>query len=354
MGGAWAGWMVYGGPSGAVYGILVTCVLFGSLVLHEIAHGVLAHKLGLAVSRMTFLPIGILLEIPPSSARHEIMIAAVGPLANLGTALALGLFTYPSIGHDTLSVASLVELLLTPGLKGILIFAVMMNAFLGLFNMFPAFPMDGGRVLRAALALTLDYAIATQIAARVGQALAIVMGLAGLIGFPLVGLPVEPALVVVAGVVFFGARHEELYVRQQRALVCMEVRDVYKPSFDTLSPWDAVTRALAVRLFKQEQVLPVVIEDKLVGLLTDQEIRNALGQDHPVSIAHIMRTDFPTLQLQDTLWVALRVMNASRLARLPVVHEGVLQGTVSLDDIDRAWRLLPLRHDGQTRPPVRR
>jgi Zn-dependent protease len=354
MGGAWAGWMLYGGLPGAVYGIVMVLVLYGSLLIHEMAHGMLAHHLGLAVSRLTFLPIGILLEIPPSSPRHEITIAAVGPLANLGMAFAITLFVYPSIGLDTLSVRGVLEFLLTPGTTGLLIYAVIMNVFLAIFNMFPAFPMDGGRVLRAALALRFDYAIATQIASRVGQVLAIVMGIAGLIGFPVVGLPVEPALVVVAVIVFFGARQEELYVRQQRALVHMEVRDVYKPASETLSPGDVVTKALAVQLFKQEEVFPVVIEDRLVGLLTYQEIGKSARQDNPVSVAHVMRTDFPKLQLSDTLWVALRAMNVSRLTSLPIVQEDVFQGTISLDDIDRAWRHLPLQRDGPKHSPIRR
>jgi len=172
----------------------------------------------------------------------------------------------------------------------------------------------------------------------------------GLIVFPMAGLPPEPALVVVAGVVFLGARHEDLYVRQQRALVQLEVKDIYQRSSETTAPWDVVTKALVVRLFKQDQVLPVVIEDRVVGLLTYQETRKSLGQDKSVTIAHVMRTDFPVLQLQDTLWVALRIMNASQLARLPVVHEGVFQGTLGLDDIDRAWRLHPLRRKDNNRP----
>ena len=341
--------MLYGGPSGAVYGVLIVFVLFGCMLLHELAHGVVAHKLGLAVSRITFLPIGILLEVPPGSPSQEIAIALVGPLANLGLGLAMGLFI-PSMALDLIALRRLLEALLTPGLTGILVYLVIVNVFLGIFNLLPAFPMDGGRILRAGLAHTIDYVLATRIAAWIGRGLAIVMGLVGFIVFPMAGLPPEPALVVVAGVVFLGARHEELYVRQQRALVQLEVKDIYQHSSETTAPWDVVTKALVVRLFKQDEVLPVVIEDRVVGLLTYQETRKSLGQDKSVTIAHVMRTDFPVLQLQDTLWVALRIMNASQLARLPVVHEGVFQGTLGLDDIDRAWRLHPLRRKDNNRP----
>lgn len=351
-GGGWAGWTLFGGLSGAAYGVLAFLLLFVCLLLHELAHGVLAHKLGLAVSRITFLPIGILLEIPPASPRQEVLIALAGPLANLGAGLVFGLFAYRAMPLSTLSFTGLMKTLLVPNPNGILFFLMAVNMLLATFNMLPAFPMDGGRVLRAGLALAVDYVLATRIAAWLGRGLAIVMGLVSISGLLIAGIPFDPALAIVAVIVFLGAHREELYVRQQRALVHMEVKDVYQSTPETLSPWDNVTRRLAVQLLKHEQALPVVIENRVVGLVTYQEIDKSFKQDNPVTIAHIMRTNFPTLQLHETLWAALRTMSASQLARLPVVHQGVFQGVVDLDDIEHAWRLFRPGKKGNDRPPV--
>jgi hypothetical protein len=223
------------------------------------------------------------------------------------------------------------------------------NAFLGVFNMLPAFPMDGGRVLRAGLALALDYVAATRIAAWLGRGLAVVMGIVGIASFLPSGFPGDPLLIIIAVVVYLGARQEELYVRQQRALVHTEVRYIYESLARTASPWDVVSKELTAWLFKHEQVLPVVVEGRIVGLVTYQEAQKALRQNGPVTIAHVMRTDFPVARLRDTLWVTLRAMHAGQLARLPVTHDGIFQGMISLDAIDSAWRLTPSRRkDGHS------
>jgi CBS domain-containing protein len=106
-----------------------------------------------------------------------------------------------------------------------------------------------------------------------------------------------------------------------------------------------VTEIVAARLFKHEQVLPVVIDNRLVGILTYQEARRVLEQGDPVTVAHVMLTDVPALQLRDTLWVALRIMNSCQLARLPVVDAGVFRGVINLGDIDHAWQYMPTQQD---------
>jgi Zn-dependent protease len=349
VGGAWGGWMLFGGLSGMAYGIVAVFVLLGSLLLHEAAHGLVAHKMGLTVTRITFLPIGFQLEVTPTLPRQEALIALVGPSTNLATAgIVLGAL---ALSHfDRWSPGEIRILVLSLTLPGMLLYAVAVNVFLGIFNMLPAFPMDGGRVLRAGLALTLDYVTATRIAAWLGRGLAIIMGLAGIASFLPIGFPSDPLLIVIAIVVYLGARQEELYVRQQRALVHTEVRDIYEVSAETTSPWDVVSRELAAWLFRHEQVLPAVVEGRIVGLVTYQEAQKALRQNGPVTVAHIMRTDFPVVELHDTLWVTLRVMQSCQLARLPVVRDDIFQGMVSLDAIDKAWRLPPSRRKADHSP----
>jgi len=345
LSGAWAGWMLYGSLSGAAYGVLAILLLFTCLLLHELAHGLLAHMLGLATNSITVLPVGLLLEIPPALPRQEIVIAMVGPLINLVSGTALAILTYNVLSLDLFSPEAMWVHVLVPTPSTILLYLIVVNFLLGAFNMLPAFPMDGGRILRAGLALVFDYVTATRIATRLGRTLAVVMGLIGLIGFPPMRIPPDLFLVIVAGIVYFGAHREEVHVRQQHALVHIEVGDIYQGFAETISPWAVITKELATYLFKHEQVLPVVIDNRLVGILTYQEARKALEQGNPITAAHVMCTDFPVLQLRDTLWVALKVMNSSQLARVPVVDEGLFRGVINLDDIERAWRI-PIQQEG--------
>jgi Zn-dependent protease/predicted transcriptional regulator len=343
--GAWQGWEQHGSFFGAVYGISAIMLLFLCVLLHELAHGLQARRLGLVVRRITLLPIGGLaqLESPPSYPLHELLIAVSGPLVNLILGVVFGLttlFVQPSTGGSWWD--NLIQSLFfsTPDLVGMLFYLTATNLMLFGFNMLPAFPMDGGRVLRAALALVVDYEQATRMASWLGRIIALGLGTFGLIGWAGVNIPPNPALVVLAVVIYSGARHEELYVRRQRALVRVEVGEVLYHPPQVLGPWDTVTHSLIAQLFKSESTLPVVVDDRVVGLLTYQDVEKRLrGPDHSVTVAHVMRTDFPTLRPRDTLWIAHQEMNAEQLAALPVVDNGHFKGVISLDDIDQAWKL---------------
>jgi CBS domain-containing protein len=147
--------------------------------------------------------------------------------------------------------------------------------------------------------------------------------------------------------VFLGARQEEVYVRRQRALVRVEVHQVALRTAETLAPWDTISGNLIAKLFKQEQALPVIVEGRVVGLLTYHDLRRVYRHgDSPLTVAHVMRTSFPCLRLRDTLWVALQEMNACQLAALPVVDNGLYLGVVRLDDINHAWRFAMRRKRG--------
>ena len=195
-----------------------------------------------------------------------------------------------------------------PTITGLLLYLFGANLILFVFNMIPAFPMDGGRVLRSGLALVVDYELATRIAAWIGRGLAIIMSIIGLIGWPPAHIPPNPLMLVLGFMVFFGARQEEFYVRRQRALIRVEVSKLIRPSTEIIAPWDTITGSLVARLFRHDHALPVLVEGRLVGLLTYQDVRRAYnsGIDPSSTVAHVMRTTFPNLKLSDTLWVALQ------------------------------------------------
>jgi len=345
--GAWQGWFQYGSLVGAGYGILLVLLLFICILLHELGHGLQARAFGIVARRITLLPIGGLaqLDSPPAFPSHELLIALAGPLVNLALALGLGFASY-LIQPFTLSswVGEALRLFAAPpSAAGLTYYLVGANLTLFLFNMIPAFPMDGGRVLRSGLALIVDYELATRLAAWLGRILALGMGVLGLIGWPSASIPPNPLLVLVGLMVFFGARHEETYVRRQRALVRVEVGEVAERGAETLAPWDQLTPRLLAKLFRGERALPVVIEGRVIGLLTYQDVRRLRDRGPFLTVAHAMRTQFPSLRSRDTLWVALQEMHSFQLSALPVIDEGVFQGVISLEDIHHAWRFAARR-----------
>jgi Zn-dependent protease len=344
--GAYDGWVQYGGSfQGAVYGIVAILLLFACVLLHELAHGLQARALGLVVRRVVLLPIGglALLETPPTTPWHELVIALAGPLINLALTAAAGTALLVNNPSFVLTPAALTQMIGAPDLQGMLIYLLSVNLSLFVFNMLPAFPMDGGRVLRAGLALVMPYVRATRIAAWIGRALAALMALMGVIGFFAFGLAQYLLVIVVGFIVYVGAHNEEVYVRRQWVLARVEVGQIYQKRIETVSPWDDLTAGLITKLFKYEHILPVIVDERIVGLLGYDEAHRFVNKTQSVTVAHVMRTNFPTLNLRDTLWVALQAMTTDHLTMLPVVEENRFRGVVSLDDIDQAWRLVSSR-----------
>ncbi len=348
--GGWQGWYQHRTLLGIVYGILLIVLLFICILLHELGHGLQAKAFGLVARRITLLPIGGLAQLAsmPVYPSHELMIALAGPAVNLALAGILGLISFiiNPLTPATWLEQSLDLLVAPPGAAALLWYLVGSNLILFIFNMLPAFPMDGGRVLRAGLAMILDYEVATRVSAWLGRIVAVAMGVFGLVGWPPAGIAQNPLLLLIAFMIFFGAQHEEIYVRRQRALVRVEVGEITRRLPETLAPWDSITGNLITRLFRQEQTLPVLVEDRVVGLLTYHDVRRFQGRSAPATVAHAMRTHFPSLQLTDTLWVALQEMYAFQLPILPVVDNGIFQGVVCLNDINHAWRVNPRRRRG--------
>ncbi len=345
--GAWQGWERYGGWLGAGYGALIVIVLFASTLFHEFGHGLRARVYGLVVRRITLFPFGGLaqLETPPSSSWQELVIALAGPLASLGVALAFAaliLLFFPLKLLD-LNAQLLLLFFLPPSLLGTLLMLMWVNLSLAAFNMIPAFPMDGGRVLRSGLAMLFDYELATRLAAWLGRIIALGLCILGFIGWPPKHFPPNALFAIMGVIIYFGARYEELYVRRRRALVRVEAGEICHRPAETVAPWDSLSPSLIAHLFRHERVVPVVADDRLLGLLSHLDMRRISRASSSVTVAHAMQTDFPVLGLHDTLWVALREMNKSQLAALPVVEGDIFYGMVSLEDISHAWRIAPFR-----------
>jgi Zn-dependent protease len=187
------------GLPGATQAVLFVLALFACIVLHELGHALAARRYGIPTRDITLLPIGGVarMERMPREPKQELWVAIAGPLVNVGIAAVLILVL---VGIHYTRVQFLVAQ------KPFLLLLLRANLFLIVFNLLPAFPMDGGRVLRALLARRMDYVRATRIAARIGQVMAIFFVIAGI--YSLFQPHVSPMLTLIGVFIFFGARNE--------------------------------------------------------------------------------------------------------------------------------------------------
>lgn len=327
------------GLQGALFGVVATLLLFGSVILHEFGHSLQALKYGISVRDITLLPIGGIAQMEeiPEKPDQELRIALAGPLVNFVlVALLIGIGTLLQ-AKALITVSELLQSLGQAHWTGMLAYLTMANLALGLFNLVPAYPMDGGRVLRALLAMRLDYGRATTIAVAVGQGLALMLGLWGFSSGSF-------GLVLIAIFVWLGAAQEGKQVEVKSVLNKMKVSQAMTYQPQTL-PMDAsLARAVGLTLKTFQADFPVMQkgDSRLAGFLTAGDLLNGLqahGAATPVS--QVMRTHYPTAMPDDLLFRAQQQMTAERVRALPVVHkDGRLIGLLRAEDINEAYRLL--------------
>jgi len=293
---AWIGAMhaMRGGMAEALAGIAFISVVFACVVLHEFGHAAAASRYGIATPDITLLPIGGVarLERIPEEPWREIAIAVAGPAVNVAICLllvlVLGAVPAPAEG-----------LAVEDPRTGFLARLFWVNAFLVIFNMIPAFPMDGGRVLRALLTLRMGHRRATHAAATVGQAVAIMLGFAGLFGAPL--------LIFIALFVWLGAAGEAADVDLRATTRGMVADEAMETRFEALSPEADVAAAAEALLRTPQQDFPVVDgAGRLLGLLTRDAIIHTLRQAGPQTpVADAIR-DIPRVPRRMPLLDALK------------------------------------------------
>ncbi len=325
---------------GIVVTIAVILTLFLCVVLHEFGHSLVAQRLCIDVSDITLLPIGGVarLKTLPEKPVDEIKIAVAGPLVNVVLApIFLGLAL--AFGVDLSSPPGLAAA--QQSLGGALFYLGIVNIFLVVFNLIPAFPLDGGRVLRGLLAIRLGPVRATDISAAIGQALAIALGI---IGFATGGL----GLILIAIFVFFGASGEQQMVRQREMTRGLDVSDVMgtKRRTETVSPYNNFGQVLDAVIHGYQVDFPVVDDDgRVVGMLTRGEIFPAVhSPDKFRDVRDVMRTDFPMIAPDADLFTeGNRILQESGMRAIPVVQNGELVGMLTVDDIGQASLLRDLR-----------
>lgn len=311
-----------GGTSAAFQGLAFIILLFLCVLLHEFGHIFTARHFGVRTPDVTLLPIGGLarLERIPEEPTQELLIALAGPAVNLviglGLLLALGGFVR-SAGYEVDD----------PNI-GMFSRLTWVNFFLAAFNLIPAFPMDGGRVLRAALAYRMTYARATQIAATVGQGIAFLFGILGLFGG-------NPILLFIALFVFLGAGAESHATQIRQASRSLIVSDAMVTAFESLSPQSRLQDAVEELIRTTQHEFPVVDgAGKLRGVLTRDAMIRALREHGPdVPVINVME-EVPVIGNRQSLDQALQLLQERRLPAIGVNDSaGRLVGLVTAENV---------------------
>ncbi|MDZ4784406.1 MAG: site-2 protease family protein [Planctomycetia bacterium] len=302
-------------------GVGFILALFGCVVLHEFGHALMAARYGIKTRDITLLPIGGVarLERMPEEPRQELWVALAGPAVNVVIAVALFAwlqFTAAFTPLDQLSVTS------GPFLERLMA----VNVMLIVFNMLPAFPMDGGRVLRALLATRLEYARATQIAANIGQAMALLFAFLGFFG--------NPFLLFIAFFVWIGAAQEANVVQMKSSLSGIPVAKAMLTDFRTLSPHDSIHRAIELILEGSQHDFPVVENGRVVGVLTRTDLLASLAQrGQNAAVGEIMRQEFSTVEAAEMLETAFERFQTCECPTLPVLRNHALVGLLTMENV---------------------
>jgi Zn-dependent protease/predicted transcriptional regulator len=305
----------------AASGVVFIIALFAVVVLHELGHALTARRFGIRTRDITLLPIGGVarLERMPDDPKQELLVALAGPAVNI----VLAGICYLAV-LSTQQFASLSEITWTSG--HFLSKMMWVNVGLALFNLLPAFPMDGGRVLRSLLALRMDYVHATQLAANIGQ------GMAFLFGF--IGLFYNPFLVFIALFVWMGAGQEAGLVQLKATLGGIPVREVMITDFRALAPGDPLGMAVEYLLAGSQQDFPVVQDDKIVGVLRRSDLINGLAKSNlQAEVGRVMHTDFQTAEAEEMAETVFGRVQAAEGQLLPVTSRGRLVGIVTLENL---------------------
>ncbi len=318
---------------------MATLLLFVCVTLHELGHAFQALKYGLEVEDITLLPIGGVVRLRvPDNARQELAIAVAGPAVNVVIAATLTVVgalsgaTFVADPNDVYDAVRAAEW------WALLPYLTSANIWLVLFNAIPAFPMDGGRVLRALLALRLDYGRATMIATTIGQGLALLFGLVGFTSGNFF-------LIVIAVFIWFGASQEGTQIALRRVLGSTKVGQVMIRRPHILAVSEPLSRAVELTLSTAQADFPVVDpEGRVVGLLTSGDLLRGLHDQPTATVGGVMRRQFPVARSEELVATVQGRLDEAGIRVLPVVRpDGQLEGFLTSADIGETFRLLLAR-----------
>ncbi len=328
-------WELSGHP--LAWGLGLALALFFGVLLHELAHAFYALYRGGKVRGITLLMIGGVSEViePPRELRHEAVMALVGPLVSL----ILGVLCYALFllagGLESFNV------------KFTLYNLAQINLLLGLFNLLPAFPMDGGRILRAVLATRMGMARGTRIAATLGKVFAGLFALLGLYTFNFL-------LLFIAYFVFIGAENESRQVLVKALLGKTAIREMMTLNTASVDAADPVARVAERMLSERRLGLPVVEGGQVLGVALLRDVQAIPPEQREQFPARDIVHETAGISPDEDVWQALRLMEETGLPQVPVVEDGRLVGVLRRDDVARGLQLQELaKSQRQPRLPLR-
>lgn len=315
------------GLSHAAFGVLLVVLLFVCVVLHELGHSFVARSFGVNVKDIVLLPIGGLAQLRTTldDPKEELLVAVAGPAVNVGIAAALLPFFLLII--DDITSFGFWRLLDQANLVTMTIYLFLANVSLVVFNLVPAFPMDGGRVFRSFLAFFLPYERATWVAVRLGQMLALV--------FAAYGLFRNPFLLLIGAFIFIAANAELNRVATRDALVEVEIGPFVQQHGRALRPEQSVFAAKLMMEFAPQHVWPVVQQGRLVGLVSHDQLSRGKTA---LRVEDIMDREYPVLHPRSSLYEAQQLLLSGDAIAAAVIDDGLFVGPFSLQDLARAIR----------------
>lgn len=304
-------------PERTFYSTLASFFVFFAVFLHELGHSVVAIKFGIRVREIVLFIFGgvALMEQIPRNPRQEFLISIAGPFVSFFVAIVSLIFSN----------------LTSEGLSTFFLISTYFNGVVAAFNLIPAFPMDGGRVLRSILARRLSYVSATRISANVGKAIAVFMAIFGFF--------YNIWLLLIALFVYLGATEEEKIVTAESLLSRFRIRDIMTPNVLFVNPETTVAEVIDL-MFKHKHLgYPVVENGELVGIVTLTDLINA---KRDAKVREIMSRNVVTLEPDKSAFEAFKLMSERNIGRVPIVEDGKLVGIVTRSDLMKLKEIIEI------------
>ena len=300
-------------------------VLMACVVLHELGHALMAGKFNIKTRSIILLPIGgvATLDKMPEKPGQELLVALAGPAVNVVIALLLSL-VIPLKRYFNFDDVVVGEMLYAPNLQNFLFYLFIANVMLVFFNLIPAFPMDGGRVLRALLGFRLSRVEATNIAANIGQALAVV--------FFILGFFINPFLILIAFFIFFGAYGENQMVRQNSILQGHLVKEATLTNITVLRPDSNVQEVMDILLAGTEKDFVVALDNEIMGIVTQNDVIKH-AKTPSILVKDIMDKDFTAIDGSTEITKVLELIGKAKKRFFPVTSNEKLIGAIDTVNI---------------------
>lgn len=310
-----------------LWGVGFILILFACVLLHELGHAMAAKIYKIKTPKITLLPIGGVAQIEkmPEKPGQEFVVAIMGPLVNV--VIGALVFLYLQISENFPTLNEIKEMQLIDSGHELLFNLFIANIILFIFNLVPAFPMDGGRILRSLLLFSTNRKTATNIAARIGQIIAVV--------FVILGLMYNPWLVFIALFIFLGAGTEAAYESARASLEHHKVSEVLMHTYTRLSPQQTIEEVVEVLLDTQEKDFVVMEGENVVGTLSDRQMMIGLAKlGKQTTVAQVMNKDVIEFDLETALVDVYKQIMTVPSSVFPISQNGRFIGIVNRDNIN--------------------